>query len=96
MTLQETAYRTGVSNKVFRCGIYSNMFMDPLAITRGFEDRPLGSHEGRNVIVCDAWGASTKHARKISVLSSGLRCLILSKFPMGPTASKVREHLQSR
>ena len=39
------------------------MFMDPLAITRGFEDRPLGSQERRNVIVYDAWGRINK-ARK--------------------------------
>lgn len=52
-------YRT----EFFRCGICSNMFMDPLAITRGFEDRPLGSQERRNVIVYDAWGRINK-ARK--------------------------------
>jgi hypothetical protein len=37
--------------------------MDPLAITRGFEDRPLNNQERRNVIVYGAWGRINK-ARK--------------------------------
>jgi hypothetical protein len=37
--------------------------MDPLAITRGFEDRPSGAQERRNVIVYDDWGRINR-ARK--------------------------------
>jgi len=51
-----TAYRT----EFFRCVICTNVFMDPLAITRGFEDRPRGPRESRNVIVYDAWGRINK------------------------------------
>jgi hypothetical protein len=54
-----TAYRT----QFFRCGICSNVFMDPLALTRGFEDRPLTSQEHRGGVVYDLWGRINK-ARK--------------------------------
>jgi hypothetical protein len=51
-----TEYRT----EFYRCSICSNVFMDPLAITRGFEDRPRSTHEPRNVIVYEAWGKINK------------------------------------
>jgi hypothetical protein len=37
--------------------------MDPLAITRGYEDRPHSAQEPRNVVVYKDWGQINK-ARK--------------------------------
>jgi hypothetical protein len=54
-----TEYRT----EFFRCGICTNVFMDPLAITRGCEDRPHNAQEPRNVVVYKDWGQINK-ARK--------------------------------
>lgn len=52
-------YRT----QFFSCSVCSNVFLDPLAITRGFEDRPLTHGERRNANVYEMWGRINK-ARK--------------------------------
>ena len=49
--------RTGSSyvTKFFRCRTCTVMFMDPLAFTRGYEDRPMTVNRRSNVTSFQAW-----------------------------------------
>ena len=51
--------RTGSSfvTEFFRCGTCTVMFTNPLAFTRGYEDRPMTVKRRSNVTAFRAWAA---------------------------------------